>query len=67
MNTAIEQMLVVTRPGVANTPFLSEPKLESRKAVSVAEVKSQLDDMRARFERNPVTQSSMEVGDVELF
>jgi len=67
MNTAIEQMLVVTRPGVTNTPFLSEPQLESRKAVSVAEVKSQLDDMRARFERNPVTQSSMEVGDVELF
>jgi methyl-accepting chemotaxis protein len=67
MGAAIDQMMTVTRPGAMTTPFLSEPHVAPVKTVSVAEVKSQLDDMRARFERNPVSQSSMEVGDVELF
>jgi methyl-accepting chemotaxis protein len=67
MHSAIEQMMVVTKPVTHSMPFLAEPQVAAVKPVSAAEVKSQLDDMRTRFERNPVTQSSMEVGDVELF
>ncbi|MGA2551715.1 MAG: methyl-accepting chemotaxis protein [Burkholderiaceae bacterium] len=67
MDKAIGQMMEVARPGQSKTPFLSQPDGPVLKAVSVDDVKTQLNDMRARYERNPVTQSSMEVGDVELF
>lgn len=67
MDGALTKLAALAEDDANAAPRLPEGTLPSLKVVSVAEVKSQLNDMRARFERNPVSQASMAVGDVELF
>lgn len=67
MDGALRKLVSLTKLPAEARPESTQPVATLPKIVSVADVKSQLDEMRARFEMNPVTQSSMEVGDVELF
>ena len=67
MDATLTKLVSGSQRSQMTAPYLADPSLSPVKAVSVADVKSHLDDMRARFERNPVTQTNMTVGDVELF
>jgi methyl-accepting chemotaxis protein len=51
---------------VSAAPWLAE-RPNSQPALSVTDVKSQLDQMRNRLERPPVSQDSIAVGDIQLF